>query len=168
MSKSKIPMDDDRPRGTDAFGVQQAAQVGYKQPPAHARFQKGKSGNPNGRSTGHRNVATLLKEMFNAVVAVRDGEKTRHIATGEAMIRVLVMKAGKGDVQAFSCIMRLLEMTGRLDEPGDEHRRKFTVAPEPVRHIEEWKLLYAPDYEQERQRYLAMSEGNAIESAVSC
>ena len=34
--------------------------VGYRKPPMHSRFKKGKSGNPNGRPKGTVNFATVL------------------------------------------------------------------------------------------------------------
>jgi len=36
-------------------------EVGYRKPPGHTRFTKGRSGNPRGRSPGAKNLKTLLE-----------------------------------------------------------------------------------------------------------
>ena len=41
--------------------------VGYGKPPLHTRFQKGRSGNPNGRPRGKKNMSTLLSAALAGV-----------------------------------------------------------------------------------------------------
>ena len=96
MSASKSPVDAvDTPSSKSGD-----AAAGYQQPPAKTRFPKGRSGNPQGRPKGRPNIAHLIKEILNESVPVREGDKSRKMPTCEAIIRVLVMKAGQGDAQA--------------------------------------------------------------------
>ena len=46
--------------------------VGYGKPPRHTRFKKGQSGNPRGRPSGSKNLATVLSEALNELVIVAD------------------------------------------------------------------------------------------------
>lgn len=128
--------------------------VGYKHPPVHSRFQKGKSGNPKGRPKGSRNMQTILKTLFNTPVPVRQGEVIQYMANCEAMIRVLVADATKGDVQALATVLDLVEMAGHFDELTDEERNRqgVLVVPERV-DMEEWTLLFSPDGAADRHRY---------------
>jgi len=43
--------------------------VGYAKPPKHTRFTKGRSGNPKGRPTGSKNLATMMIEELTQTVA---------------------------------------------------------------------------------------------------
>lgn len=83
-------------------------EVGYGRPPKHSRFKPGQSGNPAGRRTGERNVATALAAELNATVVIRENGRERKISKAEAMAKALVLKALKGDAKAFSQIMALL------------------------------------------------------------
>jgi hypothetical protein len=66
-------------------------------------FQRGKSGNPNGRPKGHRNKATM------AIEELLDGE-------AEALTRKVIEKALEGDLTALRlCLDRLLPP--RRDRP---------------------------------------------------
>ena len=42
-------------------------------------------------------MANLTKALFNELVRVREGAKTRYMPVGEAIIRLLVGKAGHDD-----------------------------------------------------------------------
>ena len=60
--KSKPPLE--KPPGTADY------EVGFGRPPVHTRFQTGRSGNPNGRPKGIRNLATALEKELNARVTI--------------------------------------------------------------------------------------------------
>jgi tetratricopeptide (TPR) repeat protein len=135
-----------------------SSRVGYQHPPAERQFKAAESGNPAGRPTGRLNVANLIKEIFNETVPVREGNRTRRLPTAEAIIRSLVAKAGQGDASALFTVMDLIEMSGRMDELGDEELgRRQMVLPGSF-SMAERDLTISPAREQERQRYLAMFE----------
>jgi hypothetical protein len=55
--------------------------VGYGKPPLHTRFQKGRSGNPNGRPRGRKNMSTLLSDALNgSVIVVENGRRKRSLS----------------------------------------------------------------------------------------
>lgn len=133
--------------------------VGYKRPPRGSAFKKGRSGNPAGRSKGRRTLPALLKDLLNASVTVRSGEKTRQMSKAEAMLRVHVGKARQGDARALDTIVGILDLAGQFDELSDEERNKYGVIQVPAKlAVDEWKLLFGPDFEQQRQKYLAMPD----------
>jgi tetratricopeptide (TPR) repeat protein len=132
--------------------------VGYKRPPVNDRFKPGKSGNPKGRPKGRKNVANVIKDLFNASVAVRAGDKTLHMPTCEAIVRVSVNKAVSGDARSLFAVMDLLEMTGRMNEISEEEKLKRRLKLPATITSEEFDLLRAPAREKDRQRYLAVPE----------
>ena len=81
--------------------------VGYGRPPAEHRFQKGKSGNPNGRSRQTANKPRLfdpaqqptdnliLEEAYRPVT-IREGERTLELPAIQAAVRALAISAMKG------------------------------------------------------------------------
>ncbi|MGO9462073.1 MAG: DUF5681 domain-containing protein [Rhodomicrobium sp.] len=55
------------------------AKTGRGNPPKHTRFQKGVSGNKNGRPKGSKNLGTLLMEAGrDQVTATIGGKQRRH------------------------------------------------------------------------------------------
>ena len=48
-------------------------QVGYGRPPLHTRFKPGQSGNPKGRPKGAKNEDTILREIMNRPIDIREG-----------------------------------------------------------------------------------------------
>jgi tetratricopeptide (TPR) repeat protein len=89
------------------------------------------------------------------------------MATCEAMLRVLVNKAGQGNGPALSEMLRLLATTGRTTEITDEEREKRSMRlPRPLTR-EEMDLKMSPARERDRQRYLAMAEINEAASERS-
>jgi Family of unknown function (DUF5681) len=89
-------------------------QVGYGKPPRHSRFKRGQSGNPRGRPSGSKNLATLLTEALNEPVVIAEDGGRRKISKREAMIKQLVNKSAKGDWRAVKILLEVLqEIEGR-------------------------------------------------------
>ena len=64
-------------------------EVGYKRPPSHTRFEKGRSGNPRGRPKGTLNLATDLAEELGEMIEVRENGAVRRISKQRAMVKSL-------------------------------------------------------------------------------
>ena len=85
-------------------------EVGYKRPPKHTQFQKGRSGNPNGRPKGTRNLKTDLLEELAETIVIREGERPRQVSKQRAFVKTLMAKALKGDMRAAAPLLRLMEV----------------------------------------------------------
>lgn len=84
-------------------------EVGYGKPPQATRFKAGKSGNPQGRPKGTRNLATDLHEELNEKITVREGTATRAISKQRAMVKSMMNAALKGDMRAVAQITALMD-----------------------------------------------------------
>ena len=71
-------------------------EVGYRKPPGHTRFTKGRSGNPRGRSPGTKNLKTLLSDALNELVIVAANGGRRKVTKREAIITQLVNRSASG------------------------------------------------------------------------
>jgi hypothetical protein len=110
-------------------------EVGYGKPPRHTQFQKGQSGNPNGRPRGTKRLATLLNKALGQTVVVNEHGRQRRITMLEAIFAQLVTKAARGDHRAMQLLLlyQLPEMekhifgsrkTGGLSSVAEERIRK--------------------------------------------
>ncbi|ODN66702.1 DUF5681 domain-containing protein [Methylobrevis pamukkalensis] len=99
--------------------------LGYKKPPTWGRFQKGRSGNPEGRprkprpdNPGPSNDPSALDDALRKErdrrIRVTDASGTRDAALTEVIVRALTNNAIKGDVRAQREALKLLrELDGR-------------------------------------------------------
>ena len=87
--------------------------VGYKSPPDHTKWKKGRSGNPSGRKKGQRNLKTDLVDELSEVIQISEGGKSRQLTKQRALLKALTARAIKGDARASSLILGL--MTRLLD-----------------------------------------------------
>jgi hypothetical protein len=90
--------------------------VGYGKPPVATRFQKGKSGNPNGRprrvpltSSGisDDSFAGLFLRIIEQPVTIREGDQTREISMSEAVSKAIFKSALGGNNRAQRQVVEL-------------------------------------------------------------
>jgi hypothetical protein len=91
--------------------------VGYKKPPKHSQFPKGKSGNLSGRPKTP--VGISIKEILDGEQRGKNGEV---ISRREAYVIALVNEALTGNQKAFSKFMKLMHRSGLM-------RREKTTNP---------------------------------------
>ena len=81
---------------------------GYGNPPEHTRFQKGQSGNPQGRPKGTLNLATVLERTLREKVIVNENGKRKTITKLEAAVKQLTNKAASGELRALQLLTALV------------------------------------------------------------
>jgi hypothetical protein len=91
-------------------------EVGYCRPPVHTQYEKGKSGNPKGRTKGRRNVKTELKEIVNKKFKVREGETEHKLSLLGANVLAHGVKGAKGDVRSASLFLSNAQKLGLLED----------------------------------------------------
>src|SRR5258705_13815620 len=98
-ARRRWPMPPDRERDHE---------VGYRNPPGHTRFTKGRSGNPRGRSPGAKNLKTLLSEALNEFVIVSENGGRRKITKREAIVTQLVNRSASADFRAIKILLDMV------------------------------------------------------------
>ena len=107
-------------------------EVGYGKPPHHTRFKKGQSGNPRGRPSGSKNLATVLSEALNELVIVAENGGRRKITKRQAIITQLVNQSAKADWRATKILLDILQAIESRSEPALAETSSFSEADEKV------------------------------------
>jgi hypothetical protein len=94
--------------------------VGFKHPPKRHQFQRGQSGNPNGRPKGTRNFKTDLREELSEIISFREGGHDFSISKQRALIKRLVSSAINGDARAIATVMSFCARV--LGDEGDDQQ----------------------------------------------
>lgn len=76
-------------------------EIGYGKPPKDNQFKPGESGNKKGRPKGRKNLHTLLDEILNQKIIMKENGKTIRVSKKTAMLLQLVNKGVKGDTKAI-------------------------------------------------------------------
>jgi hypothetical protein len=101
--------------------------VGYKKPPKHSQFRKGRSGNPGGRPKAA--IGISIKEILDGDQRGKNGEV---ISRREAYVIALVNEALRGNQKAFSKFMKLIHRSGLMRR---EKSTNPTVVHLPMRSV---------------------------------
>lgn len=105
---------------------QETGAVGYGQPPASTRFQKGQSGNPKGRpSNRHRSIP--YDTVLGQKVTIREDGKERRVTAAEAFLLQLTRKGLAGDSAAARAALAAIEVA--------RNARRGSTEMEPIRII---------------------------------
>lgn len=112
----------------------ETAKLGYCNPPAHTRFKKGQSGNPQGRPKGTLNMATVLERTLREKVILNENGRRKTVTKLEAAIKQLTNKAASGDLRALQLLAALVRsaeergITAAVpDSALDEHDEKVVL-----------------------------------------
>jgi Family of unknown function (DUF5681) len=113
--------------------------IGYRKPPEHSRFVKGKSGNPKGRPKERKNLKTDFGEVLREMIIIRVGDRTMKVTKQRALALSLVARGIKGDSRAINIALNWIERYGDPNgglnpasrdlnfEPNDNVRELTTV-----------------------------------------
>ena len=82
-------------------------EVGYGKPPKKSQFKKGVSGNPNGRPKKKKSISDILEEELSQKVVVKNSGKQEILTKKELIVKVLVQKTMKGDINALKQVIAL-------------------------------------------------------------
>jgi hypothetical protein len=116
-----------------ARATDQGYRVGYARPPLQRRFKPGTSGNKKGRPKGSRNAKSIVEEVINSPVTIRENGKARKTTKLRAVIEATTLNAMKGDIRAVNALVALLIRTGQLDQP--EQEQSMTSLPDEDQSI---------------------------------
>lgn len=134
------------PRGNEGLSDEAAEQVkkeilsgaGYRRPPEHTRFKKGRSGNPKGRPKrpdidpgASRSANALALREGERLINIREGEEIRQIPAIEAVYRAELKSATSGNAYAQKHFIQRYDW-------GERERRRQIAA-----EIELWKWYLA-------------------------
>lgn len=99
--------------------------VGYMVPPEHTRFKKGSSGNPRGRPRKRKDLNTVLQNVLNRKVRIKDNAQTMQIR--DALIWKLRELALQGDKKALALQRRIIAEAGlaqKEEMSGEEMKHR--------------------------------------------
>ncbi|WP_299076680.1 DUF5681 domain-containing protein [uncultured Ruegeria sp.] len=99
-------------------------EVGYRKPPKHSQFKKGKSGNPKGRLKGARGFKTDLRAELSERVTISENGRQRTLTKQRLLVKQLAASAVKGDVRAIS---KLADLAVSLLGPEDEAQQSVNT-----------------------------------------
>jgi len=109
-----------------------AYEVGYCRPPVHTRIKLGEIRNPRGRQKGQRNHKTVLLEIANEKVKVKEGNRTRWVTRYEAICRRMTNDALMGNAKAQAILLQRLDRIMSGPEVASPHHTPISSDDEAL------------------------------------
>jgi Family of unknown function (DUF5681) len=100
------------------------SEVGYKKPPKTSQFQKGKSGNPGGRTKQEPDIADVFRKISKQKVRTNGPNGPLCMTKLEAGMTQLLNKAASGDLRATKI---LVQFANRFQQGDGDSKDKFVV-----------------------------------------
>ncbi|WP_439394110.1 DUF5681 domain-containing protein [Bradyrhizobium sp. PMVTL-01] len=91
--------------------------VGYGRPPSEHRFKPGQSGNKRGRPKGSKNEATIIDELLNRKIAIRENGRTRKITLLEGIFVRFAEDALKGNSKSAAFLLSRKLLVESSEQP---------------------------------------------------
>ena len=108
--------------------------IGYGKPPKNTQWQKGQSGNPNGRPKGARGLKTDLHAELISRMEIQMNGKRVSGTKQQLMLKTLTARAAAGDVRAIKALIDLvMQVFGPEDRRGD----KKNLSPQDQQILDE-------------------------------
>lgn len=102
-------------------------EVGYGKPPKATQFVTGKSGNPRGRPRAAQSLKTLIPQLLNEKMTVRENGKTRTMSKRDVVARQWIGKGLTGDHKVMATLISFdnagEQQSNQPPEPLNEHER---------------------------------------------
>lgn len=97
------------------------ADVGYGRPPREHQFKPGQSGNKGGRRKGSKNEATIINELLNRKIDIRENGRVRKISVLEGILTRFADDALKGkDKSAAFLFNRKQQLESSSEQPAND------------------------------------------------
>ena len=78
--------------------------MSYKNPPSQSQWQKGESGNPNGRKPD-KHIRSSIRELFSATAINKQGKTIDDKCNLDILLNNLLLKSVKGDMRATEILL---------------------------------------------------------------
>ncbi len=122
-------------------------EIGYKKPPRHSQFKKGRSGNPKGRPKGIRNFKTDLREELAEPVSLRQDGRATTVSSQRAAIKQLRAGALMGERHSRDRFLDYAERYGE-DEAAEDAERALAQGDQNI--LEVFTERRIADYEAQK------------------
>ena len=133
MTKTKGKRNSARRPATERSGYQ----VGYGRPPTHTRFRPGRSGNPKGRPRGAKNETTILHEIMNRPIEIRESGRARKISVLAAILLKFAENALKGDPRSATFLLNRYGSVKDTDEAPESSQEDKEILAAFVKSVED-------------------------------
>ncbi|MGY3508889.1 DUF5681 domain-containing protein [Bradyrhizobium lupini] len=110
MSRRKPPRRAGAPRNQD--------DVGYGRPPPEHQFKPGQSGNKKGRPKGSKNEATIINELLNRRIDIRENGRLRKITVLEGILTKFADDALKGKDRSAAFLLNRKQLVESIEQPA--------------------------------------------------
>ena len=120
--------------------------VGYGKPPRAHQFKPGRSGNPRGRAKGAKNEATILRDLLNRKINVREAGKSRKITVVEAILLRFTEDALKGNTKTAAFLFN------RYAAQEGEPQMASDISSDDRKVLDEFLQRFEAGRKQKRQR----------------
>lgn len=149
-NKSRIRERTRKPQGP--LGIN-GKPCGYGNPPAKNAWKKGRpSPNPKGRPRKARNYKSILRELLDSEVTIRDANGSRKISARRGYLMKIIDQALKGEIRPAEILLRIedaMDAAALQAEADEQHQKMQQTADEEDSDIPD---SFLDDYYRKRLR----------------